>query len=158
MTSLLTLLLLMSPPADTAHLPTLDEWVHDWEVQRDFTIAVADKMPAENYGFRASPEEMQFGVMALHIANSFRFRFEQVSGVKSDVRIPAQVSKDDILKAIRDSFDYAIRVLPKSRPSAWPASIKWTGKAAKPPTAARSCWPCWFTPLTIAHNWKCTCA
>ena len=109
--AILPLLLLAFAPADPALL-SLDEWVHDWEVSRDFTLAVAQKMPAELYTFRASPEEMPFGVMTLHIANAILFRFEQVSGVKPDVNTKVN-GKDDILRVTKEAFDYAIRVLPK---------------------------------------------
>jgi uncharacterized damage-inducible protein DinB len=101
----------MFAPAD-ASLLTIDEWVHDWEVQRDFTLAVIAKMAADSFNFRATPEEMGFAGMALHLAGALRLRFEQVSGVKCEVDTKAS-SKDDVLRIVRDSFDYAIRVLPK---------------------------------------------
>jgi uncharacterized damage-inducible protein DinB len=107
----LPFLMLMFAPADTPLLP-MDEWVHDWEVQRDFTLAVADKMPTEFYNFKATPEEMGFGGMMLHLAAAIRFRFEQVSGVKPEIDLQAS-KKDDVLRIVRESFDYAIRVLPK---------------------------------------------
>src|SRR5262249_34151294 len=108
---MLPLLLLMFAPAD--HLPTLEEWTHDWEVQRDFTLAVAQKMPDDYYNFRATPEEMSFGQMTVHIAAALRFRFEQVSGVNPEISIAQPKTKEDVLKIVRESFDYAIRVLPK---------------------------------------------
>jgi len=55
---MLPVFLLMLSPADTSPLPTMAEWVHDWEIQRDFTLAVAEKMPAKDYGFKATPEEI----------------------------------------------------------------------------------------------------
>src|SRR5258708_13577659 len=100
--AILPLLLLAFAPADPA-LPSIDEWVHDWEISRDFTLAVAQKMPAELYTFRATPEEMEFGRMTLHIANAILYRFEQVSGVKPDVNTKV-TAKDDILRAPKQSY------------------------------------------------------
>jgi hypothetical protein len=78
----LPFLLLAFVPAD-APLLTMDEWVRNWEVSRDFTLAVAQKMPADQYNFKATPEEMSFAQMSMHIAAAIVFRFEQVSGVKA---------------------------------------------------------------------------
>jgi hypothetical protein len=56
---MLPLLLLLLTP-DTTPLPSMNEWVHDWEIQRDFTL------PAKDYDFKATPEEMEFGRMIIH--------------------------------------------------------------------------------------------
>jgi uncharacterized damage-inducible protein DinB len=109
---MLPFLLMLFAPADN-FLPTLDEWVHDWEVQRDFTLAVAQKMPAEFYNFKATPEEMGFGGMMLHLAGAVTLRLEQVSGVKPEISIKQPKSKEDVLQIVKESFDYAIRVIPK---------------------------------------------
>jgi len=108
---LLLLLLLPFAPADPTLLG-MEEWVRNWEVSRDFTLAVAQKMPADQYNFKATPEEMSFGTMSVHIANAIIFRFEQVSGVKSEINTKAN-NRDDVLRVVKEAFDYAIRVLPK---------------------------------------------
>jgi uncharacterized damage-inducible protein DinB len=124
----LPLLLLAFAPAD-APLLTMDEWVRNWEVSRDFTLAVAQKMPADQYTFRATTEEMSFGTMSVHIANAIIFRFEQVSGVKSEINTKAN-NKDDVLRIVKESFDYAIRVLPKISPERMQQSfvVDWEGR------------------------------
>src|ERR1700739_4682639 len=43
----------------------LPEFVHDWEISKQFTIDVANAMPAELYSFKPNPEEMTFGVGSL---------------------------------------------------------------------------------------------
>jgi uncharacterized damage-inducible protein DinB len=104
-------LLLLTP--DTTPLPSLSEWVHDWEIQRDFTLAVAEKMPAKDYTFKATSEEMEFGRMMVHLANAIGFRFEQISGEKARVITEGPYDKPTVMKFVRESFDFAIRVLPK---------------------------------------------
>lgn len=115
-------------PADPALL-TIDEWVKNWEVSRDFTLAVAKKMPADQYNFHATPEEMSFGQMTMHIANAIVFRFEQVTDVKSNINTKA-ANKDDVLRVVKESFDYAIRVLPKIPPERLAQSfvVNWEGR------------------------------
>ncbi len=44
-----------------------DSIVKHWKTTKEFTLAVADAMPADGYGFRPSPEEMNFGQLMVHI-------------------------------------------------------------------------------------------
>ena len=127
---LLPLLLLVFAPADATFL-TLDEWVHNWEVSRDFTLAVAQKMPADQYNFRATPEEMSFGQMSMHIAAAIVFRFEQVSGVKAGIDTKVS-NKEGVLRVVKESFDYAIRMLPKISQEQLAQSfvVNWEGRKA----------------------------
>lgn len=47
-----------------------DALVKHWKVTGDFTIAVAEAMPAENYNYRPSPEEMTYGQLMAHIVGA----------------------------------------------------------------------------------------
>jgi hypothetical protein len=63
---LLTLALAFTTSAQT--LTTRDALVKHWKVTSDFTMAVADKMPADAYGFKPVPEELSFGQLVIQIA------------------------------------------------------------------------------------------
>ena len=39
-----------------------------WGIAREFTLAVAEAMPAESYDFKPTPEQMTFGRLMTHIA------------------------------------------------------------------------------------------
>src|SRR5690349_7388359 len=41
-----------------------------WKTSGEFTVAVAEAMPAGSYSFRPNPEEMSFGQLMAHIANA----------------------------------------------------------------------------------------
>lgn len=127
---MLPLFLLLLTPADIAPLPAMSEWVHDWEVQRDFTLAVAEKMPAKDYDFNATPEEMTFGRMMVHLANAIAFRFEQISGEKAQIKTGPPYGKPEVMRFVRDSFNYAIRVIPKIPEDRLAASyvVSWEGR------------------------------
>lgn len=126
---MLPLILFMLAP-DTAPLPSMSEWIHDWEIQRDFTLAVAEKMPAKDYTFKATPEEMEFGRMMVHLANAIAFRFEQISGQKAQVKTDPPYDKAAVVKFVRESFDYVIRVLPKIPEDRLAANyeVNWEGR------------------------------
>ncbi len=53
-----------------AQSPLKDALVKHWKVTTDFTLKVADAMPAESYSFRPVPEELSFGQLMLQIAGA----------------------------------------------------------------------------------------
>jgi uncharacterized damage-inducible protein DinB len=98
----------------------LTEFVHDWQISKQFTLDVANAMPADQYSFKPSPEEMTFGEQMIHIAESNVFRFNQISGIQPPFQFdPAKQpgsDKQTVLKLMEQSFDYVIDVLPKIMP------------------------------------------
>ena len=61
--------------ADTPPVLPVDEFVKDWQISKQFTLEVAEKMPESDYGFKATPAEMSFGGLMVHIADSSVYRF-----------------------------------------------------------------------------------
>ena len=51
-----------------------------WQISKEFTLAVAEAMPAESYDFKPNPEEMSFGELMIHIAKSNSDAFADVAG------------------------------------------------------------------------------
>ncbi|MBZ5726715.1 MAG: DinB family protein [Acidobacteriia bacterium] len=100
--------------AQTANLLPMDDFLKDWKISKQFTIAVAEKMPAEFYDFKATPEEMSFGQQMIHIAGSLFSRFHQMSGEKLPYSgPPAKITRDVAIEWLNQSFDYVLKVLPK---------------------------------------------
>ena len=95
----------------------MSEFVHDWQISRQFTLDVAQAMPAEFYSFKPSPKEMTFGEQMVHIAGSNVFRFNQITGIKPpfpfDPSKQPPTDKESVLKMLNQSFDYVLDVLPK---------------------------------------------
>ena len=98
----------------------MTEFVHDWQISKQFTIDVADAMPAELYGFRPNPDEMTFGEQMLHIAVSNVYRFQQITGMQPpfpvDLSKPLNPDKANVLKVLGQSFDYVVEALPHITP------------------------------------------
>jgi uncharacterized damage-inducible protein DinB len=92
------------------------EFVEDWKISKQFTLDVANAMPAEFYNFKPNPDEMTFGEQMVHIAGANVFRFHEITGVKPPFEFdPANLppaDKESVLKMVEQSFDYVIRVLP----------------------------------------------
>ena len=98
----------------------MSEFVRDWQISQQFTLDVANAMPADLYSFKPNPEEMTFGEQMLHIAGSNVFRFNQITGIKPpfpfDPSKPMPSDKETALKLLQQSFDYVLAVLPQITP------------------------------------------
>ena len=109
-----------STSAQTSKINSLldmSEFVHDWQISKQFTLDVANAMPSELYSFKPNPEEMTFGEQMIHIALSNAFRFNQITGIKPpfelDLSKPPAPDKETAVKLLGQSFDYVIAVLPQ---------------------------------------------
>ena len=110
LTSLLAVLLVHSAAAQTASLR--DGALQDWTRLKDTMMKIADAMPEEKFGFRATPPERTFGEQILHVAEA---NVVQMGRFESKATPPAvnmkATSKAEILKALADSFDFGTAAL-----------------------------------------------
>jgi uncharacterized damage-inducible protein DinB len=95
----------------------MSEFVRDWQISKQFTLDVANAMPAEFYSFKPNPEEMTFGEQMNHIAGSNVYRFREITGIQPPFPFdPGKMPPSDkatALKLLEQSFDYVLDVLPK---------------------------------------------
>lgn len=126
--SLLLPLLAIAIPA-VAQSNQKDVLAKHWKTSGEFTIAVANAMPADGYTFRPTPEEMSFGELMAHIAVADR----GACGVASGLTPPAlpdkiqawskdsgkvEVDKATAVQYLTDTFAFcskAIAEMPASR-------------------------------------------
>jgi uncharacterized damage-inducible protein DinB len=75
------------------------------------SIAVAQAMPAEQYGFRPHPDSMDFGQLMSHIAAT---NYQFCAGLRDSDRPapPSPTGKDAIVKFLSDAFEYCSAVIP----------------------------------------------
>jgi uncharacterized damage-inducible protein DinB len=99
-----------------------DKMLKHWTTSRDFTIEVANAMPADSYGFRPSQEEMSFGQLMGHIATANYSACAMVVGSKAPAppekiaagrKDPNAIDKDSAVKFLTDSFNYCLKVIPQ---------------------------------------------
>lgn len=124
----LFLLVLLSPAAVNAaaqrskvdSVVDMQEFIHDWQISKQFTLDVANAMPAEDYGFKPNADEMTFGEQMLHIAESNVYRFREITGIPSPFALdpgkPLAPDKANVMKVLAQSFDYVIAALPGITP------------------------------------------
>jgi uncharacterized damage-inducible protein DinB len=89
----------------------LQEYIKHWKTAEDFTVAVAEKMPADSFDFKPNPEEMGFGALMAHIAGAHEYFFSNITGTKVSIGKPANMEKATVIKFLADSFDTVTRLL-----------------------------------------------
>ena len=75
-----------------------------WTVVRDNLLKMAEKMPAENYSFRPTPEIESFGQRLAHIAGANLFICQGVMGRQTTPRPrPAATSKPELIELLKQA-------------------------------------------------------
>lgn len=74
-----------------------------WTVVRDNLLKMADKMPAENYGFKPVPEIESFGERLAHIAGANLFVCGGVLGQQTSLSRPPATSKPELIAFLKQA-------------------------------------------------------
>ena len=109
--SLAALLALLPTNIAAAQADAAGEYAKHFAPLAKLSIAVAEAMPADQYGFRPHPESMTFGELMSHIATT---NYQFCAGLK-DVAPPTMLSptgKDGIVKFLGESFAYCSAIIP----------------------------------------------
>ena len=69
-------------------------------------MKAAEKMPEENYTFKATPEVRPFGQLVAHVADSQMRGCAAIKGEKVSPNAASKTSKADLVAALKESFDY----------------------------------------------------
>jgi uncharacterized damage-inducible protein DinB len=104
-----------------------DALIKHWKASGEFTIAVAETMPAENYNFRPNPEEMNFGQVMAHIAAANNGACSIASGMTRPTMPPkieewsknsekVDVDKTTAVAFLKDSFEFCNKAVASMTP------------------------------------------
>jgi hypothetical protein len=74
-----------------------------WTVVRDNLLKMAEKMPAENYGFKPTPEIESFGQRMAHIAGANLFICQGVMGRQAPRPDRAATSKPELIALLKQA-------------------------------------------------------
>jgi len=83
---------------------------------RDFTLKVAEAMPADDYSFKLTPAQMSFGEQLTHLSGSLSYFTSVFTGQKPPKAKPASNSKADVDAFVKAQYDQAIAVVSKLTP------------------------------------------
>ncbi len=104
-----------------------DALIKHWKTTGEFTLAVANLMPSEDYSFKPNPEEMSFGQLMAHIAGVNLNACANASGMTRPALPPkiaewakdtlkVAVDKDTAVPFLRDSFDFCNKAVASMTP------------------------------------------
>jgi uncharacterized damage-inducible protein DinB len=87
------------------------EYSKHFDALSKLSIAVAEAMPPDQYGFRPHPESMTFGELITHIATT---NYQFCAGLKDSnpPALPSPTDKSAIVKFLSGSFEYCSTVIP----------------------------------------------
>ena len=81
-----------------------------WESVRNLVVKVAEVVPEDKYDWKPTPEVRSFREQLVHIVGENHLFMGFVAGEKSAA--PQNLkTKDDIVKALNESYDYGAKVL-----------------------------------------------
>jgi uncharacterized damage-inducible protein DinB len=81
-----------------------------WESTRNLVIGIVEVMPEDKYDFKPTPNVRTFRDNVIHLVAENYLFFGRVAG--ENLGNPAQnlKSRDELLKALRESYDYGAKV------------------------------------------------
>jgi uncharacterized damage-inducible protein DinB len=86
------------------------------KTSRDFTLKVADQMPASSYDFKLTPPQMSFAQQLVHLSQAFDYFLASFTGEKPNPAKPKSMSKEDVMAFVKTSFDTGIEKISKLTP------------------------------------------
>lgn len=106
--------------------------VKDWERAKAYTKEYMDAMPAESYSLKPTPEMRSFADQMLHLSDANYGFLSTASGVKSTVEGSLEKltdkSKEKVIKATMDSYDFVINGIKATNTSAYKDMVKLFGR------------------------------
>ena len=139
------------PQLAAAQTPSLqDNALQDWTRLKDTMMKIAEAMPEEKFGYRATPAERTWGEQILHVAEANVVQIGRL-GAKappSAYNMKA-TARAEILKNLADSFDFGIAALKEQTDvtMAGPATSTRFDRFMGPSTKARVVY------YVIGHTW-----
>jgi len=113
---------------------TQSQFVTEWQRAKAYTKEYLDAMPGDGYGFKPTPEIRSFAQQMLHLADANYLLASAGSGKPSPLghTLPAHnilekkgsQTKQDVIKAVMDSYDFVISSLQGITLYQWQETIK----------------------------------
>jgi uncharacterized damage-inducible protein DinB len=126
-------LAIATPHAQSASLKT--DFIKEWTSQKDTLMKIAEAMPEDKYGFKATPAQRSYGEHVKHIADVNMMLLKMLGSTAPEPKINAQAkSKADVMKAMADSFDYGLAILNQQTDQTMAGTIQgppWMGPSTR---------------------------
>ncbi len=91
--------------------PAAAVYLKRWNTAKEFTLKVADAMPAEHYGFKPTPDQRSFGEVLTHMAAANTRYFGAIQGAPPPMKEPPNADKETVKKFLAETFDWCAGML-----------------------------------------------
>jgi uncharacterized damage-inducible protein DinB len=142
----LLIVLLIARPAAAADSDVKAIFARHWQIAKEFTLAVANAMPADGYDFKPTPEQLTFGRLMTHIAAQNSDSCATATG-NTPLPEPGVTDKPTAIKYLTDTFDRCAKDL-EAMPSE--QLDREAYKFQDQPVLAREA--LWYTFTHMAHH------
>jgi hypothetical protein len=97
------------------------------------TVAAFEEMPAAKYEYKPTPDQMSFRHLAAHIADGNNYFCANVGDVpQPKVEFTGKESKEQLVAAVKASFEFCRTALEKANDSKLNSDIKWFDGKPRP--------------------------
>jgi uncharacterized damage-inducible protein DinB len=98
------------------------------------TVAAIEEMPADKFDYKPTPEQMTFGHLAAHIAESNYFFCSNAGGVAAPKteEMKGSEGKEKLVAAVKASFEFCHEALAKADDSKLSENINWFDGKPRP--------------------------
>jgi uncharacterized damage-inducible protein DinB len=86
-------------------LPIIGEMKQFYTIRKGDLLKAADRMPAEDYDFKPTPEVRSFAQLLAHVIDAQMGFCSAVKGEPRKINAAAKTSKADLVAALKVSFD-----------------------------------------------------
>lgn len=110
-----SVVLAQAPDSKTLSSPVADATRAWLQLEAKNLTAAAEEMPADNYSFRPTSQQMTFAHLMAHIGVPNRFMCSGIAGqpAPKDTGVSDKDGKDKLVAEVKASFDYCTSALAK---------------------------------------------
>ena len=134
-------------PAAAQTVSLRDELLKDWLDMKQTMHALAERMPADRYTFKATPPQRDFGQQVVHVANANLLNLGFLRGTAKPPTIDrTATAKEAAIKSMDASFDYG-EALIREQTDATLMQVVETNRFLGPSSRARVLY------FLLGHSW-----
>lgn len=120
----------------------------DWMALKDTMVKLGGAMPADKFSFKPKPELRTFAEQLMHVASA---NVNFIRGIDPKVTPPTlpekATGKEEVLKALADSFDFGAAVLKEQTDATLAKTVEGAPRFLGPSTGAR------LVYRAMGHTW-----
>ena len=125
------------------HVTLSTDLIKDWRSQQDTMMKIADAMPDDTFGFKATPPQRSYREQILHVAGANIMLMTFMAGKTAAPPITSTdlstfglkaTSKADVLQALKQSYEFGDAVLHEFSDEALVQTVKgppWIGETTR---------------------------